>query len=79
MGACYLEKTAFDDLLRHVLAVDADCVPGRANSVQHDFHDFIKAFPVVAVGDDVVLDILQNHFSVAVSFLHHIHPSPALP
>ena len=76
VAAVELEETGLNYLLRHILAVDADCGTSGANSIQHDLDHLIYAGYVktTVLRENIKFQIVPNNLFIPRSQIHPIHP-----
>ena len=76
VAAIELEETGLYHLLRHILAIDADCGTSGTNSIQHDFDHLIYTRYVKAtvLRENIKFQIIPNNLFIPRSQIHTIHP-----
>ena len=76
MAAVELEETGLYHLLRHILAIDADCGTSGTNSIQHDLDHLINTRYVKAtvLRENIKFQIIPNNRFIPRSQIHPIHP-----
>ena len=76
-----LQKPGFDHFRRIVVPSNADCLPSGTDGVHHELHQLVQTVTVHALVlyEDVIFDVLQNQFPIALSLPHPVLSDPFGP
>ena len=67
------QKSAFDNLVRIILLIDADCRLITAYNINHYRHNFIKPSLAVIIYDNVIVNIVFDNIFVCLPFFYPSH------
>ena len=79
VGAADLQEPGLHHLGGVVVPGDADHLTVGADGIHHELHQLIQTVPVqlFILGEDIVVDILQNDLPVAFTLPHPVLSDPA--
>ena len=79
VGAVDLQEPGLHHLGGVVVPGDTDHLPVGADGIHHELHQLVQTVPVqlFILGEDIVVDILQNDLPVALALSHPVLSDPA--